>query len=84
MSGQSEQMFDKMNQSKTNLADQRLLTISLIAFFGFMKFSEVSRLRRSDLVFSSTYVKAFIEKIKTKIIGKEYGFTSQFIVIFVH
>ena len=84
MSGQSEQMFDKMNQSKTNLADQRLLTISLIAFFGFMKFSEVSRLRRSDLVFSSTYVKAFIEKIKTNIIGKECGFTSQFLVKFVH
>ena len=84
MSGQSKQMFDKLNQSKTNLADQRLLTISLIAFFGFMKFSEVSRLRRSDLVFSSTYVKAFIEKIKTNIIGKECGFTSQFLVKFVH
>ena len=79
MFGQSEQMFDKLNQNKTNLADQRLLTITLIAFFGFMKFSEVSRLRRSDLVFSSTYVKAFIEKIKTNIIGKECGFTSQFL-----
>ena len=67
MSGQSEQIFDKLNQNKTNLADQRLLTITLIAFFGFMKFSEVSRLRRSDLVFSSTYVKVFIEKIKTDI-----------------
>ena len=84
MSGQSKQMFDKLNQSKTNLADQRLLTITLIAFFGFMKFSEVSRLRRSDLVFSSTYVKAFIEKIKTNIIGKECGFTSQFLVKSVH
>ena len=79
MFGQSEQMFDKLNQNKTNLADQRLLTITLITFFGFMKFSEVSRLRRSDLVFSSTYVKAFIEKIKTNIIGKECGFTSQFL-----
>ena len=55
MSRQSEQMFDKLNQNKTNLADQRLLTIALIAFFGFMKFNEVSRLHRSDLVFSSTY-----------------------------
>ena len=77
-SGLSEQMFDKLNQNKTNLVDQRLLTITLIAFFGFMKFSEVSRLRRSDLVFSSTYVKA--EKIKTNIIEKECGFTSQFLV----
>ena len=43
MSGQSEQMFDKLNQNKTNLADQRLLTITSIAFFGFMKFSQVSK-----------------------------------------
>ena len=74
-------MFDKLNQNKTNLADQRLLTIT---FCGFMRFSEVSRLRRSDLVFSSTYIKAFIEKIKTGIIGKECGFTSQLLVKFVN
>ena len=85
MFGQSEQMFDKLSQNKSNLADQPLLTITLIAFFGFMKFSEISRLRPSDLVFSSTYVKGFIEKIKTNnIIGKECGFTSQFLVKFVH
>ena len=84
MSGQSEQMFDKLNQNKNNLADQHLLTIALIAFFGFMRFSEVSRLRRSDLVFSSTYVKAFIEKIKTVIKGKECGFTFQLLIRFVH
>ena len=84
MSGQSEQMFDKLNQNKNNLADQHLLTIALIAFFGFMRFSEVSRLRRSDLVFSSTYVKAFIEKIKTDIKGKECGFTFWLLIRFVH
>ena len=67
MSGQSEQIFDMLNQNKTNLADHRLLTITVIAFCGFMRFREVSRLRRSDLVFSSTYVKVFIEKIKTDI-----------------
>ena len=77
-------MFDKVNQNKTDLVDQRLLTITLMAFFGFMKFSEVSRLRCSDLVFSSNYVKNFIEKIKTNIIGKECGFTSQFLVKFAH
>ena len=84
MSGQSEQMFDKLNQSKTNLEDQRLLTITLIAVFGFMRFSEVSRLRRSDLVFISTYVKAFIERIKTDIIGEGCGFTWQLPAKFVH
>ena len=67
MSGQSEQIFDMLNQNKTNLANHRLLTITVIAFCGFMGFSEVSRLRRSDFVFSSTYVKVFVEKIKTDI-----------------
>ena len=84
MFGQSEQIFDKLNQNKTNLADQRPLTITLIASFGFMKFSEVSRLGRSDLIFSSTYVNAFIEKIKTNILVKECGFTSRFQVKFVN
>ena len=84
MFGQSEQMFDKLNQNKTNLADQCLLKITLVAFFGFMKFSEVSRLRRSDLVCSSTYVKAFIEEIKTNSIGKECAFTFQFLVKSFH
>ena len=63
-------MFDKLNQNKTNLADQCLLTITLIAFFGFMRFSEVSRFRRSDLGL------ALIEKMKRDIIGKECGYTS--------
>ena len=84
MSGQSKQMFDKLNQNKTSLAHQCLLTITLITFFGFMRFSEVSRPRRSDLFFSSTYVKAFIKKIKADIIGKECGFTSKLLVKFVH
>ena len=32
-----------------------------------MRFSKVSRLRRSDFIFSSTYIKVFIEKSKEKI-----------------
>ena len=61
------EIFVKLNQNKANFVDQDLLTIILIAFCGFMRFSEVSRLRRSDFVFSSTYVKVFIEKSKTDI-----------------
>ena len=63
----TNKMFVKLNQNKTNLADQRLLTIILIAFCGFMRFSEVSRLRRSDFVFGSNYVKVFIEKSDTDV-----------------
>ena len=67
MFGQSEQMFHKLNQNKTNLADQRLLTITLIAYFGFKKFSEVSRRRRSDLVFRSTYLRPSSRKLRQKL-----------------
>ena len=82
MFGKSEQIFDKLNQNKTNLADQRLLTIT---FCGFMRFSEVSRLRRSDLVFSSTYVRVFIKKINSDIYREGvWVFTSQLLVKFVH
>ena len=49
-----------------------------------MRFSEVSRLRGLDLVFSSNYVKVFVKEIKTDIIGKECGFTSQFLIKFFH
>ena len=72
-------IFVKLNQNKTNLADQRLLTTILIAFCGFMRFSEVLRLDPSDFISSSTYVKVFIEKSR-----KECGFTSQLLVKFVH
>ena len=61
-----EKTFVKLNQN-TNLADQRLLTVILIAFCGLMRFKEVSRLSRSDFIFSSTYVKVFIENSKTDI-----------------
>ena len=60
-------IFVKLNPNKNNLADQRLLTIVLFVFCGFMRFSEVSRLRCSNFNFSSTYVKVFVEKSKTNI-----------------
>ena len=84
MSGQSEQIFDKLMQNKTSLVDQHLLTITLIAFCSSITFSEVSRLRHSHLVFSSTYVKVFIEKLRETFIGKGCGFTSQLLETFSH
>ena len=48
----------KLNQNKTNLGYQGLITIILIEFCGFMKF----RLSRSNFIFSSRCVKVFIEK----------------------
>ena len=77
-------IFVKLNQNKTNLEDQRLLTIILIAFCGFMRFSEVSRLRRSDFVLVALTARSSSRKVRQTFIGKEYGFTSQLLVKFVH
>ena len=60
MSGQSEQIFDKLNQNKTNLADQCLLT-----FCGFMRSVKNQDFDVQICFFSSTYI--FIEKIKADI-----------------
>ena len=77
-------VFVKLNQNKTNLAYQRLLTIILIALCGFMKFSEVSRLRRSDFVLVALTSRFSSRKVRQTFIGKECGFTSQLLVKFVH
>ena len=47
-----------------------------------MRFSEVSRLSRLDFVFSSTYVKVFIEERKADIYREGMWVTSQLLVIF--
>ena len=75
--------FIKLNQSKSNLADHRLLTTILVAFCGFMRFSKQSRLSRSDFIFNSTYVKVFIEKSKTDIYRERmWIYISAFIKLF--
>ena len=75
--------FVKLNQSKSNLADHRLLTTILVAFCGFMRFSKQSRLSCSDFIFNSTYVKVFIEKSKTDIYRERmWIYISAFIKLF--
>ena len=61
------EIYKLLRIDKNNLADQRLITIILTAFYGFMRFSEVANIRRSDIIFKDTFVKIFIEKSKTDI-----------------
>ena len=37
----------------------------ILGFCGFMLYSEISNLRRSDITFHDTFMKLFIEKYKT-------------------
>ena len=50
-----------------SLLNLRTFTMMVLSFVGFLRYSEVSELKRSDFVFEQTYLKIFIEKSKTDI-----------------
>ena len=56
-----------LTENPKSLPNYRTLAICCVAFSGFLRFSEVANLRRSDISFHSTYMKVFIEKSKTDI-----------------
>lgn len=56
----------KLSKMK-NLYNMRTLTICLIGYAGFMRFSEITGLRRCDVLFYNSYIKIFIEKCKTDV-----------------
>ena len=47
------------------LLDLRLLTMCLVGFAGFFRFSELINIRRNDIIFYGKYLKIFIERSKT-------------------
>ena len=48
-----------------NLTYSRLMMILVLFFMGFLRFSEVSNLKRSDFIIHNTHMSIFIEKFKT-------------------
>ena len=55
----------KYGQEKNSLCDIRICCMCLISYAGFLRFSELVNLRRSDLEFFNTHVSLFIQKSKT-------------------
>ena len=53
-----------------NLTNLRLMMILVLSFMGFLRFSEVSNLKRSDFILHNTPLSIFIEKSKTDIYRK--------------
>ena len=49
----------------SNLSDLRIACMCLVSFAGFLRFSELVNLRRSDLKFFQTHMSLYIEKSKT-------------------
>ena len=55
-----------------NHTNSRLMMILVLSFTGFLRFSEVSNLKRSDFIILNTHMSILIEKSKTDIYRKGY------------
>jgi len=60
-------MFVTLGGLEMDLKNLRIMVISVLSFMGFMRFSEVIQLRRSDILIFSTHIQLFIEKSKTDV-----------------
>jgi integrase len=50
-----------------NLKDLRIACMCLLGYAGFLRFSELASLKRSDISFFPSYVKLYLEKSKTDV-----------------
>jgi integrase len=50
-----------------NLKDLRIACMCLLGYAGFLRFSELASLKRSDISFFPSYVKLYLEKRKTDV-----------------
>ena len=60
-------LVKKFGNAKASLKDLRLLAICLIGYAGFLRFKELSNIKRKDIVFYDAYSKILIEKSKTDV-----------------
>ena len=62
--------FQYLGGVEVNLTNSRLMMILVVSFIGFLRFSELSNLKRSDFILHNTHMSIFIEKSKTDIYRK--------------
>jgi len=60
-------MFNILGGNKMDLKNLRTMVISILSFMGFLRFSEVIKIRRSDILIFSSHIQIFIEKSKTDV-----------------
>lgn len=58
-------IYEVLDGDKCSLLNLRTILIIVLAFPGFLRYSELALLRRSGFVFQDTQVEIFIEKSKT-------------------
>ena len=62
--------FQYLGGAEMNLTNLRLVMILILSFMGFLRFSELSNLKRADFISHNTHMSIFIEKSKTDIYRK--------------
>jgi integrase len=60
-----KKIVNRFGTLNNNLLDVRIACMCLISFAGFLRFSELVNLRRSDIQFYDDYIALFIAKGKT-------------------
>ena len=62
--------FQYLGGVEMNLTNSRLMMILVLSFMGFLRFSELSNVKRSDFILHNTQMVVFIENSKTDIYRK--------------
>ena len=57
-------MYNLFKGENSNLRDLRTLTISILAYAGFLRFSEVSVLKRDDIDIQDAYMNCSWSKVR--------------------
>ena len=60
-------MYKLFKGENLNLRDLRKLTICILTYAGFLRFSEVSALKRDDIDIPDAYTRLYLEQSKTDI-----------------
>ena len=60
-------MYNLFKWESSNFRDLRTLAICILGYAGFLRFSEVSALKRDDTDIQDTYMRLFLEQSKTDI-----------------
>ena len=63
----TEMLLKCYHEMEDNLKDLRFLTMCVIAFAAFLRYDELSSLRRCDIKFHDKYFDIFIERAKTDV-----------------
>ena len=64
---QLDEMHNYFGTKTISLSNLRTILICVLSFMGFLRFVEVIKLRRCDIIKNKTFLSIFIEKIRTDV-----------------